>query len=122
MSNVLHQYGCKILNRFYLLFIFLMTLILKHFIWCIGNVYCTNSVSNPTPVYVVQGSDAVLQCGFDSILDWYVYNGSSVDIITSGADVVDNSKYLTSKKPSTGLYYKLHILNVGVSDIKKHRC
>jgi len=51
-----------------------------------------------------------------------VYNGSSVDIIASGADVIDNSIYLASKKPSTGLYYKLHILNVGVSDIKKHRC
>ena len=51
-----------------------------------------------------------------------MYYGSSVDIIASGADVIDNSKYLTSKNPSTGLYYRLHILNVGVSDVKQYRC
>jgi len=51
-----------------------------------------------------------------------VYNGSSVDIIASGADAIDNSKYLASKNPLTGLYYRLHILNVGVLDIKKYRC
>ena len=45
-----------------------------------------------------------------------------MDIIASGVDTIDNSKYSTSKNPSTGLYYRLHILNVGVSDIKKHRC
>jgi hypothetical protein len=43
-----------------------------------------------------------------------VHNGGSWDIIASAADVIDNSKYLTSKNPSTGLYYRLHILNVGV--------
>ena len=43
-------------------------------------------------------------------------------IIESGADVIDNSKYLTYKNPSTGQYYRLHILNVGVSDVKKYRC
>jgi hypothetical protein len=50
-----------------------------------------------------------------------VFNGS-VDIIASGADTIDDSKYSVSKNTSTGLYYKLHILNVGVSDIKKYRC
>ena len=42
--------------------------------------------------------------------------------VASGADTVDGSKYSVSKNPSTGLYYRLHILNVGVSNIKKHRC
>jgi hypothetical protein len=51
-----------------------------------------------------------------------VYNGGSVDIIASGVDTIDNSKYSTSKNPSTGLYYILHILNVEVSDLKKNRC
>jgi len=27
-----------------------------------------------------------------------------------------------STKPSTELYYRLHILNAGVSDVKKYRC
>jgi hypothetical protein len=51
-----------------------------------------------------------------------VYNGGRWDIIASGVDTMDNSKYSTSKNPSTGLYYRLHILNVGMSDLKKHRC
>jgi len=42
--------------------------------------------------------------------------------VASGADTLDGSKYSVSKNPSTGLYYRLHILNVGVSDIKKYRC
>ena len=42
--------------------------------------------------------------------------------VASGADTVDGSKYSVSKNPSKGLYYRLHILNVGVSNIKKHRC
>ena len=50
-----------------------------------------------------------------------MYNGGSVDIIASGVDTIDNSKYSTSKNP-TGLYYRLHILNVGESDVKKHKC
>ena len=51
-----------------------------------------------------------------------MYNGGSADIIASGSVVIDNSKYLTSKNPLTGLYYRLHVLNVGVSDLKKYRC
>jgi hypothetical protein len=51
-----------------------------------------------------------------------VYNGGSVITVASGADTLDGSKYSVSKNPSTGLYYRLHILNVGVSDIKKYRC
>jgi hypothetical protein len=51
-----------------------------------------------------------------------VYNGGSVITVASGADAVNGSKYSVSKNPSTGLYYRLHILNVGVSNIKKHRC
>ena len=51
-----------------------------------------------------------------------MYNGGSVITVASGADTLDGSKYSVSKNPSTGLYYRLHILNVGVSDIKKYRC
>jgi hypothetical protein len=51
-----------------------------------------------------------------------VYNAGSVGIIAAGGDVIDNSKYSTSTNPSTGLYYRLHILDVGVSDVKKYRC
>ena len=45
-----------------------------------------------------------------------------MDIIASGGDVTDGSEYSTYENPSTGLYYRLHILNVGVSDVKKYRC
>jgi hypothetical protein len=45
-------------------------------------------------------------------LTWQVYNGGCV--ITA---VI--TKYSVSKNPSTGLYYRLHILNVGVSDLKE---
>ena len=45
-----------------------------------------------------------------------------MNIIASGADAIDSSKYSVSMNPSTGLYYRLHILNVGVSDVKKYRC
>ena len=55
-------------------------------------------------------------------LNWIVYNGGSGDIITAGGDVTNINKYSTSKNPLTGLYYRLHILNVGVSDVKKYKC
>ena len=46
---------------------------------CVGSVYCTNDISNPTPAYVVQDGEAVLQCAFESSrLSWRVYNGGSV--------------------------------------------
>ena len=48
--------------------------------------------------------------------------GDNVNIIASGSSVIDGSKYSISKNPSTGLYYRLHILNVGVSDLKKYTC
>ena len=53
---------------------------------------------------------------------WQVYNGGEWVNIANGGDVLDDSKYSTSKNPSTGLYYRLRILNVGISDIKKYRC
>jgi hypothetical protein len=72
----------------------------------------------------VPGEEAVLQCGFESIkLTWNVYNGNDVDIIAADGATIDDSKYSVSKNPPlTGLYYRLHILNVGVSDIKKYKC
>ena len=51
-----------------------------------------------------------------------MYNGGSLDIIASGADTPDGSQYSVSKNPSTGLYYRLQIQNVGVSDVKKYKC
>jgi hypothetical protein len=51
-----------------------------------------------------------------------VYNGDSVDIVAYGGDATDSSKYSVSTNPSTRLYYILHILNVGVSDVKKYKC
>ena len=51
-----------------------------------------------------------------------MYNVGDWAIIASNGDVIDASKYSTSKNPSSGLYYRLHILNVGVSDVKKYRC
>ena len=51
-----------------------------------------------------------------------MYSGGRFDIIANGSDVKYISKYSTSKNPLTGLYYRLHILNVGESDVMKYRC
>jgi hypothetical protein len=51
-----------------------------------------------------------------------VYNGNTWVLIASRGDVTDTSKYSTSKNPSTELYYRLHILNVVMSDLKKYKC
>ena len=100
-----------------------MTLIFDIFIQHVGSVSCTNNVLNPTSVYVVEGGEAVLECGFESSsMSWDVYNGGSTVPLASDDDVIDNSKYSVSKNPSTGLYYRLHMRNVGVSDLKKYRC
>ena len=73
---------------------------------CVGSVYCTSDVSNPTPVYVVEGGEAVLQCGFESSgHSWYVYNGGHWNIIADKGDTINGSKYSVSTNPSTGLYY-----------------
>ena len=73
-------------------------------------------------LYVVQSDDAALQCGFESRnLLWQVYNGEWVNI-AYGGDVIDGSKYSVSRNPLTGLYYKLNIKNVGVSDVKMYNC
>ena len=45
-----------------------------------------------------------------------------MNIIASANDIIYKSKYNVSTNPSTGLYYRLHILNVGVSDVRKYRC
>ena len=50
-----------------------------------------------------------------------MYNDGQWHVIANGGDVVDESKHSVSKN-SLGLYYRLHILNVGVSDVKKYRC
>jgi hypothetical protein len=51
-----------------------------------------------------------------------VYDGGSVTTVAIDGDVIDDSKYSVSKNPSTGLYYRLRILNVEVSDIQKYKC
>ena len=56
-------------------------------------------------------------------LNWRVYNDdNNVESVAAAGDVIDSSKYSVSKNPSTGLYYRLHILNVKVSDLKMYRC
>jgi hypothetical protein len=73
------------------------------YFWHVGSVYCTSEIDNPTPVYVVEGREAVLQCGFESIeLTWQVYNGGSVITVASGADTVDGSKHSVSKNKHIG--------------------
>ena len=47
-----------------------------------------------------------------------MYDGGSVTTIAIDGDAIDDSKYLVSNNTLTGLYYRLHILNVGVSDVK----
>jgi hypothetical protein len=51
-----------------------------------------------------------------------VYDGGEWDRVASAALTINNDKYSVSKNPSTGLYNRLHILNVRGSDAKKHRC
>ena len=52
-----------------------------------------------------------------------MYNGGSWNTISAAFDINDiyKSKYNVSTN-SAGLYYRLHILNVGMSDVKKYRC
>ena len=51
-----------------------------------------------------------------------MYYGGRLETVSINGDVVNASKYSVSTNPSTGLYYRLHIKNVGVSDLKKYRC
>ena len=53
---------------------------------------------------------------------WQMYNGGSSQTVANDHLTKNDTKYSTSKNPSTGLYYRLHILNVGVSDVKEYRC
>ena len=50
-----------------------------------------------------------------------MYNGGIWNTIAVVTDIIDKSKYNVSTN-SEGLYYRLHILNVGVSDVKKYSC
>ena len=91
--------------------------------YCVGGVYCTSDISNPNAVYVVQGGDAVPQCGFENNgLSWHVYNDGGWAIIADRGDTIGDSKYSVSKNPPTGLYCRLHILNAIVSDVNMYRC
>jgi hypothetical protein len=50
--------------------------------------------------------------GYDA--GWY--------LIVNGGDIIDESKHSISKNPTTNLYYRLLIKNVGLSDLKKYSC
>ena len=52
---------------------------------------------------------------------WQRYDGEWY-LIANGGDVVDEPKHSVSKNPTTNLYYRLLIKNVGLSDLKKYRC
>ena len=52
-----------------------------------------------------------------------MYNDDgSTDPVAGGDTTIDSSKYSVSKNTLTELYYRLHILNVGMSNLKKYRC
>ena len=51
-----------------------------------------------------------------------MYYGGEWHRVASAAITSDMNKYSVSKNPSTGHYYRLHILNVKGSDAKKYRC
>ena len=51
-----------------------------------------------------------------------MYDGGSVRTVAIDGDAIDDSKYSVSKNPSTGLFYRLRIVNVRVSDIQKYKC
>ena len=54
---------------------------------------------------------------------WQVYaDNGSANPVAAGGTVLDKSKHSVSKNPLTNRYYRLHILNVEVSDLKKYRC
>ena len=52
---------------------------------------------------------------------WQGYGGEWY-LIANGGDIVDEPKHSVSKNPTTNLYYRLLIKNVGLSDLKKYRC
>jgi hypothetical protein len=66
---------------------------------------------------------SIEHCGFEST-DWFggVYDVGSVNIIANDDVTINDDKHSISKNPWTGLHYRLHILNVGVSDLKQYRC
>ena len=51
-----------------------------------------------------------------------MYNGEQVKAVAAGSSVTDGTKHSVSTNPATGLYYKLHVKNVDMSDLKTYRC
>ena len=51
-----------------------------------------------------------------------MYNDGNYNPVAAGGTTINDTKYSTSRNSSTRLYYRLHILNVGMSDVKKYRC
>ena len=52
----------------------------------------------------------------ESCLVWPVYNGGSYDNVVGDDATMNDTKYSVFKNTS-GLYYRLYLLNVGVSDM-----
>ncbi|XP_063416831.1 neural cell adhesion molecule 1-B-like [Mytilus trossulus] len=68
--------------------------------------------ADPFQQYAKRGQEAVLQCTYErEFLKWY----KNVTIISNRNSVIDSTKYKVSAT-STGLYYRLHILNVHLGD------
>jgi hypothetical protein len=51
-----------------------------------------------------------------------MYDGDEWDRVASAAITINKDKYSVSKNPSSRQYYRLHVLNVSRSDVKKYRC
>lgn len=69
--------------------------------------------ADPFQTYAQREYEAVLQCIYErSRLKWYTKENS---IIASESAVIDRTKYNTSVT-STGLYYRLHVLNAQPAD------
>lgn len=68
--------------------------------------------SNPFQTYSKRGHEAVLQCIFERIhLKWY----KNQRILASENSVINSTKYKVSNT-STGLYFRLHVLNTQPDD------
>ncbi|VDI58003.1 Hypothetical predicted protein, partial [Mytilus galloprovincialis] len=78
----------------------------------------SGTASDPFRTYVKQGHEAVLQCRYErENLKWY----KNVTIISNKNSVIDPTKYKVSVT-STGLYYRLHVLNAQPNDEGVYIC
>ncbi|VDI14605.1 Hypothetical predicted protein, partial [Mytilus galloprovincialis] len=93
----------------------------------LGEVYVTGNTneSDPLQLFIKQGEEAVLQCLYESDqLLWDARKNVNIGrtTIAVGKDTVNGTKYKVSPKPSTVVYYRLHVLNVQPGDELIYRC